>query len=150
MKQPFGINFESGQYKSMGHFCLIAGDELLNSGYRAVESLLLLLAVSEIIPGLAGTLGDCGMSECGIAEFIHHVWEKPLLFMLILVGNDERSFPLQINITKYVTSIVQWVKDFSMIIISLYIFIMCSYCISLYTLIVLWELCDISFDCKYY
>ena len=28
-------------------------------------------------------------------------------FMLILVGHDERSFSLQINITKVITSIVQ-------------------------------------------
>ena len=35
--------------------------------------------------------------------------------MLVLVGHDERSFSLQINITKDITSIVQWVKDFSMI-----------------------------------
>ena len=33
--------------------------------------------------------------------------------MLVLVGHDERSFSLQINITKDITSIVQWVKDFS-------------------------------------
>ena len=35
--------------------------------------------------------------------------------MLVLVGHDERSFSLQINITKDITSIVQWVKYFSMI-----------------------------------
>ena len=35
--------------------------------------------------------------------------------MLLLVGHDERSFSLQINITTDITSIVQWVKDFSMI-----------------------------------
>ena len=34
--------------------------------------------------------------------------------MLVLVGPDE-SFSLQINITKDITSIIQWVKDFSMI-----------------------------------
>ena len=33
--------------------------------------------------------------------------------MLVLVGHDERSFSLQVNITKDITSIVQWVKDFS-------------------------------------
>ena len=44
------------------------------------------------------------------------MFEKSLiLFMLILVGHDERSFSLQINITKDITSIVQRVKDFSMI-----------------------------------
>ena len=61
----------------MGHFCLIAGVELLNSGYRAVESLLLLLAISEIIPGLAGTLGDCGMSECELQN-LSIMFEKSL------------------------------------------------------------------------
>ena len=35
--------------------------------------------------------------------------------MLVLVGHNERSFSLQINITKDITSKVQWVKDFSMI-----------------------------------
>ena len=35
--------------------------------------------------------------------------------MLVFVGHDERSFSLQINITKHITSIVQWVKDFPMI-----------------------------------
>ena len=89
---------------------MIAGVEPLDCGYRVVGSLLLLLAISEIIPGLAGTLGDCRMSQ-----FIHYVWEKSLLFMLVLVGHDERSFLLQINITKDITLIVQWVKDFSMI-----------------------------------
>ena len=87
---------------------MIAGVEPLDCGYRVVGSLLLLLAMSEIIPGLAGTLGDCRMSQ-----FIHYVSEKSLLFMLVLVGHDERSFSLQINITKDITSIVQWVKDFS-------------------------------------
>ena len=71
----------------------------------------MLLAISEIIPGVAGTLGDCRMSQ-----LVHYVWEKPLLFMLILVGHDERSFLLQVNITKDITSMVQWVKDFSMIL----------------------------------
>ena len=47
--------------------------------------------------------------------FVHYVWEKHLLFMLVLVGHNERSFSLQINITKDITSKVQWVKDFSMI-----------------------------------
>ena len=35
--------------------------------------------------------------------------------MLVLVGHNERNFSLQINITKDITSKVQWVKDFSMI-----------------------------------
>ena len=35
--------------------------------------------------------------------------------MLVLVEHIERSFSLQINITKDITYIVQWVKDFSMI-----------------------------------
>ena len=87
---------------------MIAGVEPLDCGYRVVGSVLLLLAISEIIPALAGTLGDCRMSQ-----FIHYVSEKSLLFMLVLVGHDERSFSLQINITKDITSIVQWVKDFS-------------------------------------
>ena len=68
MNQPFWINFELGQLNSVNHFCFIAGVELLDCGYRVVGSLLLLLAISEIIPGLAGTLGDCRMSQ-----FIHHV-----------------------------------------------------------------------------
>ena len=45
--------------------------------------------------------------------------------MLILVGHDERNFSLQINITKDITPIVQWVKDFSMIS---YVFIVYYYC----------------------
>ena len=84
---------------------------IIDCDYRVAGSLLLLLLLSEIIPGLARTLGDCRMSQ-----FIHHVWEKPLLFMLIKVGHDKWSFSLQINITKDITSIVQWVKDFSMIL----------------------------------
>ena len=80
---------------------MIAGVELLDCGYRVVGRLLLLLAISEIIPGLAAILGDCRMSQ-----LIHHVCEKPLLFILILVGHDEKSFSLQINITKDITSMV--------------------------------------------
>ena len=53
MKQSIWINFESGQFYSVSHFCLIAGVELLDCGYRVVGSLLLLLAISEIVPGLA-------------------------------------------------------------------------------------------------
>ena len=41
--------------------------------------------------------------------------------MMVLVGHAEKSFTSQINITKDITSIVQWVKDFSMVIISLYL-----------------------------
>ena len=67
-KQSFWINFELGQFNSISHFCLIAGVEPLDCGYRVVGSLLLLLAISEIIPGSAGTLGDCRMSQ-----FIHYV-----------------------------------------------------------------------------
>ena len=89
---------------------MIASVEPLDCSYRVLGSILRLLAISEIIPGLAGTLGHCRMSQ-----FIHYVWEKHLLFMLVLVGHGERSFSLQINITKDITSIVQWVKDFSMI-----------------------------------
>ena len=110
MKQPFWINYELGQQNSVSHFCLIARVELLDCDYRVVGSLILLLAISEIIPGLARTIGDCIMSE-----FIHYVLEKSLLFMLVLVGHDGRSLSLQINITKDITSIVQWVKYFSMI-----------------------------------
>ena len=86
---------------------MIAGVEALDCGYR---SLLLLLAISELISGLAGTLGDCRVSQ-----FIHYAREKSLLVMLFLVGHDERRFSLQINVTDDITSIVQWVKDFSMI-----------------------------------
>ena len=50
------------------NFYLIAGVEPLDYGYRVIGSLLLLLAISEIIPGLAGTLADCRMSQ-----FIHYV-----------------------------------------------------------------------------
>ena len=84
---------------------------IIDCDYRVAGSLLLLLVLSEIIPGLARTLSDCRMSQ-----FIHHVWQKPLLFMLILVGHDKWSSSLQINVTKDITSIVQWVKDFSMIL----------------------------------
>ena len=68
MQQPFWINFELGQLNSASHFCLITGVELLDCSCRVVGSLLLLLAIAEIIPRLAGTLGDCRMSQ-----FIHHV-----------------------------------------------------------------------------
>ena len=34
MKDPFWINLELGQEKSVNHFCLIAGVELLDCGYR--------------------------------------------------------------------------------------------------------------------
>ena len=44
----------------------ISGVELLDRGCRVVGSLLLLLAISEIIPGLAGTLGGCRMSKLSI------------------------------------------------------------------------------------
>ena len=67
-KQSFWINSESEQFNSVSHFCLIAGVQPLDCGYRVVGSLLLLLAMSEIIPGSAGTLGDCRMSQ-----FIHYV-----------------------------------------------------------------------------
>ena len=68
MKQPFWINFELGQLNSISYFCLIAGAEQLDCGCRVVGHPLLLLAISQIIPVLAGTLGDCRMSR-----FIHHV-----------------------------------------------------------------------------
>ena len=110
---------------------MIAGVEPIDCGYRVLGSLLLLLAMSEIILGLAGTLGDCRM-----AQFIHYIWEKPLLFMLVLVGHDERSFSLQISITKDITLIVHRVKDFSMI--SYY------YCLLHFNGFV-----NINFNCKY-
>ena len=94
---------------------MIAGVETLDCDYRVVGNLLLLLSISEIIPDLAGTSGDCRMFE-----FIHYVWEKSLSFMLVLVGYDERSFSLQISITKDITLIVQWiqwVKYFFMILL---------------------------------
>ena len=83
MKQPFWINFEFGQQNSTSHLCLIAGVEPLDCAYRVLGTLLPLLVISEIIPGLAGTLGDCKMSQ-----FIHYVWKKHLLLMLVLVGHD--------------------------------------------------------------
>ena len=46
----------------------LSGVELLDCGYRVVGNLLLLFAISKIIPGLARTLGDCRMSQ-----FIHRV-----------------------------------------------------------------------------
>ena len=70
MKQSFWINFELEQQNSVSHFCLITGIETLDCGYRVLGSLLLLLATSEVIPGLAGTLGDCRMFQ-----FIHYVWK---------------------------------------------------------------------------
>ena len=76
MKQSFWINFELGQFNSVSHFCLIAGVEPLDCGYRVVGSLLLLLAISEIIPGLARTIGDCIMSE-----FIHYVLEVSFVYV---------------------------------------------------------------------
>ena len=56
---------------------------------------------------------------------------EPLTFMLILVGHDETSFSFGTNITKDTTSIAQWIKDFSMIVISLYITIAYSILIAL-------------------
>ena len=47
---------------------MIAGVEPLGWDYRVLGSLLMLLAISEIIPGLAGTLGDSRMFQ-----FIHYV-----------------------------------------------------------------------------
>ena len=38
--------------------------------------------------------------------------------MLILVEHDQKSFSLQINITEGITSIVQWINDTSIAIIS--------------------------------
>ena len=50
MKQSFWIDFELGQQNSVSHFCLTAGVEPVDCGYRVVGSLLLLLAISKIIP----------------------------------------------------------------------------------------------------
>ena len=55
---------------------MIAGAETLDCGYRVNGSLLLLLAISEIIPGLARTIGDCIMSE-----FIHYVLEVSFVYV---------------------------------------------------------------------
>ena len=58
----------------MSHFYLIAGVVLFDWDYKVVGSQLLLLSVSEIIPGLAGTLGDWRLSQ-----FTDHVCKKPLV-----------------------------------------------------------------------
>ena len=58
---------------------------------------------------------------------VHHDKEKPLLFMLIFVGYDERIFSLHIIVANATTLIVKWIKDFTMTIISLHITI--TYCI---------------------
>ena len=89
---------------------MIVGVEPLDCGHRVVGGLLLLFAISKIIPDLPRTLGDCRMTQ-----FIHYLSEKLFLPMLVLVGHDDRSFLLQISINKDITSIVQWVKEFSMI-----------------------------------
>ena len=81
---------------------MIAGVETLAGGNRVIGSLLLLLTISKIIPGSARTLGHCRMFQ-----FIYYVSEKLLLFMLVLVRHNKRSFLLQINITKDIASIVQ-------------------------------------------
>ena len=56
--------------------------------------------------------------------------------MLVLVGHDERSFSLQINLTKDIPSIVQSIKDFSMT---------SSLCILL-LLVPFWYLFNFSFN----
>ena len=58
--------------------------------------------------------------------------------MLVLVGHDKWSFSLQINITMDITSIVHWVKDFSMI----------SFLYILLLLLAFSQLFNISFNCK--
>ena len=50
MEKPFWINFELAHYKSVSYFCLIAGVERLDCGYRVAGSLLLLLPVVSIYP----------------------------------------------------------------------------------------------------
>ena len=74
MKQPFLINFELGPI-------LFACVELLDCGYWVVGNLLLLLGISEIFLGLAGTVGDCRMSlSLRKASFVHvdfvRKWQK--------------------------------------------------------------------------
>ena len=53
------------------------------------------------------------------------MFDKSLFFscIMILVGHEERNFSLQTNLTKDTTSLVQWVKDFSIYIFSLHIII---------------------------
>ena len=82
----------------MSHFCLIAGVGLPDCDYRVAGNLLLLLAISEIIPGLAGRIR--WLQKCLNVSIM---FEKSLLCSL------------QINITKDITSIVQWVEEFFMI-----------------------------------
>ena len=65
MKHPFWT-IKIGAIKSVSHFCLITGVELLDCGNEIVGGLLLLSSISEVF-GQAGTLGDCRMSQ-----FIHH------------------------------------------------------------------------------
>ena len=82
----------------MSHFCLTAGVGLPDCDYRVAGNLLLLLAISEIIPGLAGRIR--WLQKCLNVSIM---FEKSLLCSL------------QINITKDITSIVQWVEEFFMI-----------------------------------
>ena len=62
MKLKFWINFELEQQNSVGHFFLIDVLETVDCGNRVVERLPLLLAISDITPSLARTLGDSRMS----------------------------------------------------------------------------------------
>ena len=59
--------------------------------------------------------------------------------MLIVLGHDERGFSLKINITKDITSIGTWVKDFSMV----------SFLCILLLVMTFSQLFNISFNCKY-
>ena len=86
-------------------------------GCRVVESLLLLLAIPEITLCL----------------------RKASFFMMILEALDERSFSLQIIVSKYVTSIVHWVEDFSMV----------SFLFILLFPTVFWQFYNISINCHW-
>ena len=86
-------------------------------GYRVVESLLLLLAIPEITLCL----------------------RKASFFMMILEALDERSFSLQIIVSKYVTSIVHWVEDFSIV----------SFLFILLFPTVFWQFYNISINCHW-
>ena len=86
-------------------------------GCRVVESLLLLLAIPEITLCL----------------------RKASFFMMILEALDERSFSLQIIVSKYVTSTVHWVEDFSMV----------SFLFILLFPTVFWQFYNISINCHW-
>ena len=86
-------------------------------GCRVAESLLLRLAIPEITLCL----------------------RKASFFMMILEALDERSFSLQIIVSKYVTSIVHWVEDFSIV----------SFLFILLFPTVFWQFYNISINCHW-